>query len=309
MRRWRPAPRAGARVALVAPASALGPERAAEAVARLSALGLQVRLGPHLEARDGPWAGTVEQRADDLAWALTAPDVDIVWLARGGEGTQAVTARLPWPAVLASPRPVVGMSDATFLHAALSRRSVPSVHAAMPGVGGGWDPFVAGAALAALWADPPWTVPLPEAWPAPHAVRGGTAEGVLVGGNLTCLAAAVGTPLMPSLKGAILLLEDVSEAAYRIDRSLTQMAQAGALDGIAGVVLGTFTACEASGGLAPESVLERALAPYGVPILAGLPLGHGPVQSAVPLGVRCRLDADAGTLTVLESAWAAAGAT
>lgn len=225
--------------------------------------------------------------------------MDIVWLARGGEGTAEVAAALPWPEIVRAPRPVVGMSDATFLHGALARAGVPSVHGAMPGVAVGWSAFAAESALWALGGCAPAPLPLPEGWPAPRAVRGGGAEGPVVGGNLTCLAAAVGTPLMPPTRGAILLLEDVSEAAYRIDRCLVQLRLSGALDGVAGVALGTFTDCAASAGLELDAVLERHLAALGVPVLAGLPLGHGPVQSALPLGVPCRLDADAGTLTVL----------
>lgn len=302
---WRPLRRQGARAALVAPAAALPEGAAGTAVERLEALGLEVRPGRALERRDGPWAGSLAERVADLAWAMTAPDIDLVWLARGGEGTAAVAAALAWPAV--RPRPVIGMSDATFLHLALARRGIPSIHAAMPAVGTGWTAFGAAAALGALWPELPWTMPAPEDWPAPRALRGGRAEGRVVGGNLTCLAAAVGTPLMPDTRGRILLLEDVSEAAYRIDRCLTQLGQAGALRDLAAVALGTFSACEPSGGLDAEAVLERHLAPLGVPVLAGLPLGHGPVQSALVLGARCRLCADDATLTLLESPYGPGG--
>lgn len=289
----------GARVALVAPAGALPAGMADIAAERLRGLGLEVRAGRHLEARDGPWAGSVAERLEDLAWAMTDPEIDLVWLARGGEGTAVVADALPWRSIARRPRPVVGMSDATFLHGALARRGIASVHGAMPGVQSGWDDFVARAALGALTAAAPWPLPLPAAWPVPRALVPGRVEAPVVGGNLTCLAAAVGTPLMPPTRGRILLLEDVSEAAYRVDRCLTQLGQAGALRDLAAVILGTFTACGESGGLTVEEVLERHLRPLGVPVLAGLPLGHGHVQSALPLGVACRLDAGAGTLTVV----------
>jgi muramoyltetrapeptide carboxypeptidase len=294
---WRPWS-GPARVALVAPAGALPEGMAAVALERLEALGLEVRPGRHLAARDGPWAGTLAERLQDLSWAMTDDEIDAVWLARGGEGTAAVAAALPWRRILRRPRPVVGMSDATFLHGALGRRGIPSVHGAMCGVDG-WNAFAAAAALGAVAAPPPWPMPLPEGFPAPRPLRAGRVEAPVVGGNLTCLAAAVGTPLMPPTRGRILLMEDVSEAAYRIDRCLTQLAQAGALRDLAGVLLGTFTDCGPSGGLTVDDVLERHLAPLGVPVLAGVPLGHGAVQSALPLGVRCRLDAVAGRVTVV----------
>jgi len=306
VRPWRAAPAAGARVALVAPAFALPDGALGGAVAAIEALGLSVAVGPHAACRSGPWAGDADERLADLAWALTAEDVDVAWMARGGEGTAEVAARLPWAAVVARGMPVVGMSDITALHGGLCRRGIPSVHGAMPTTG--WDPFQAGAAWRALTAPPPWTLDAPPGAPPPTALRGGVARGPLVGGNLTVLAAIAGTPLAPDTRGAILLLEDVDERAYRLDRCLVQLRLAGMLEGLAGVALGTFTDCPPVAGLTAEAVLERHLRPLGVPVLAGLPLGHGPVQSAVPLGVEAGMDADAGTLTVLEAPFARAGA-
>jgi muramoyltetrapeptide carboxypeptidase len=300
----------GATVALVAPAYALTPEAAEEAQAGLAALGLRVRPGRHLAARDGPWAGGVAERVADLAWALTAPDVDGVWAARGGAGTLAVAGALPWRRVAARPRPVVGMSDITALHAGLARWGIPSLHAPMPGggAGGGWDAWAAGAALAALSAPPPWSVPRPPDAPPPEAWAGGRAEGPVVGGNLTLLAACAGTPLQPPTGGAILFLEEVGEAAYRVDRALTQLALAGMLAGVAGVAVGAFLRCPPSGGVDVEEVLRRHLLPLGVPVLARLPVGHGEARAPLPLGVRARLDAERGELVVLEAPWGAAAA-
>jgi muramoyltetrapeptide carboxypeptidase len=295
---------AGARVALVAPAYALPEGAAAVAAERLHALGLEVVPGRHLAARDGPWAGSVAERLADLRWALGAADVDAVWLARGGEGTAAVAIRLE-RGDLARSRPVLGMSDATFLHSRLARAGVPSVHAPMPatGEGQGWDDWAAGAALAAVGREPPWTVEAPPLWPSPRTLVRGRAEGVLVGGNLTVLAATAGTRLRPPTRRRILFLEEIGEAAYRVDRALEQLTQAGMLRDVAGVAVGSLVDCPPSGGLTAEAVFERHLAPLGVPVAFGLPLGHGAARAAVPLGVRVALDADLGTLTVLEAAW------
>ena len=306
--RFRPLPEAGATVALVAPAFALPDGMADMARERLEALGFTVVPGMHLSDRHGAWAGTVSDRAADLSWALTDAAIDLVWAARGGEGTSAVAACLPWAEIERRPRPVVGMSDLTFLHAALGRRGIASVHGAMPGVGReDWDAFTASAALKALFA-PGWRpLPMPAAWPAPRAIRTGAAEGPLVGGNLAVLAAACGTPFMPDTRGAILLLEDVGEAAYRIDRSLTQLAQAGVLDGLAGVALGTWTGCTATADATVDRVLEDHLDRLGVPVLAGLQLGHGVTQSVVVLGAAARLDAAAAALSLGPAPWVAEG--
>jgi muramoyltetrapeptide carboxypeptidase len=126
----------------------------------------------------------------------------------------------------------------------------------------------------------------------------GIATGVLLGGNLSLLVSTVGTPDMPDLSGAILLLEDVSEAPYKVDRMLTHLRRAGALRGLAGVALGHFTDCEDKWPTTIVDVLGEHLGSLGVPVLGGLPIGHGTDQLTVALGTLSTLDADAGILTV-----------
>jgi len=126
----------------------------------------------------------------------------------------------------------------------------------------------------------------------------GRAEGTLLGGNLAMLAATIGTPHAPDLTDAILLLEDVTEAPYRIDRMLTHLRRAGWLDQVKGIAVGQFTDCTDEGRTTPEDVLVERLAGSGVPILGGLPVGHGQQHAAVGLGVPAVLDVAAGTLTV-----------
>jgi muramoyltetrapeptide carboxypeptidase len=121
----------------------------------------------------------------------------------------------------------------------------------------------------------------------------GRADGTLLGGNLTLLAATAGTRHQPDLTGAILLIEEVNEAAYRVDRMIVQLKRSGWFDGLAGVAVGSFTACPDAGRVLAEHLNE-----LGIPVLAGLPIGHGPTRFTVPLGVPAHLDADTGTLTV-----------
>lgn len=303
--RRRPARlRAGATVAVVAPSGpVVGEERVRRGTAVLEGLGFRVQLAPHARDADGYLAGTDEHRAADLLDALEAPDVDAVMVLRGGYGALR-TVRAIDPARLAAltarpPKPVIGFSDATVLHAVLGRAP-------------GWVTFH-GPVLTSLGTATPATATALRATlfgPVPQTVVGtpmapGRATGILLGGCLSLVASLLGTPWQPDLDGAVLLLEDVDEPPYAVDRMLTSLLAAGALDGLAAVVLGTFTDCHARPGPSPtsasppvEDVLHERLVPLGVPVLAGLPVGHGRDVLTLPLGVRATVDADAGRLEV-----------
>ena len=139
-----------------------------------------------------------------------------------------------------------------------------------------------------------------------RAIRGGQASGRLLGGNLTVLSALVGSPYLPDFDGAILFIEDTDEAEYRIDRMLTQLALAGILRRVAGVIFGQCTDCRASGpsygGFTISEVLQQHLAPLGVPAFQGAFFGHIANQFSLPVGARATIDADAGTIQLLEPA-------
>lgn len=136
--------------------------------------------------------------------------------------------------------------------------------------------------------------------------HGGKASGRLLGGNLTVLTALMGTPWLPDFDGAILFLEDVDEAEYRIDRMLTQLSLAGVLKRVAGVVFGQCTSCRNNapslGGFTLSEVLQQHLEPLGIPAFQGAPFGHVANQVSLPVGVRAEIDADAGTIRLLEPA-------
>jgi muramoyltetrapeptide carboxypeptidase len=132
---------------------------------------------------------------------------------------------------------------------------------------------------------------------------GGTVEGPLLGGNLSVFTRLLGTPFMAPLDGAILLLEDLSEQPYRLDRMWTHLELAGVFRRIRGIALGQFLGCEPrDGGFTAAEVLRDLAAATGVPCASGFPIGHGDVNEAVPLGVRVRLEADVARLTFLEAA-------
>ncbi|NUT08298.1 MAG: LD-carboxypeptidase [Hamadaea sp.] len=291
---------AGDLVALVSPSGPVRSVRADAAVGVLTGWELRTRLGRHALARTGYLAGTDEQRLADLNDAFADPEVRAVLCLRGGYGMQRIVDGLDLDAVRADPKLVMGFSDITALHLALWQGArLATVHGPVAAQldKGAQSPTALGAKTV-LMSSAPVTVKADEAESTFHVRSAGRAEGVLIGGNLAMLASSVGTAHMPDLTGAILLVEDVNEQPYRIDRMLTQLLRSGALTGLAGVAIGQFTECDAEGGPAAEEVLEERLAPLGVPLLGGLPIGHGDQHVAIGVGVPAVLDADAGTLHV-----------
>ncbi len=296
---------AGDRVAVIAPSGTLVPERLERGVAVLESWGLEVVVGRHAREQRRHLAGSDEQRAGDLQRAWCDPAVRAVICARGGSGAARIVDLLDWAAMRAAgPRVLVGFSDVTVLHQAVANRL---------GLATLFGPMAATVAFAgadsAADADPASAEMLRATLFAPQSVRvladgdlrcevPGRAGGVIVGGTLALLANTVGTPEHRPARGGIALLEDIAEPAYRIDSMLTQLLRTGWFDGVAGIVLGSWTDC---GPGALETVLER-LAPLGVPLASGLPFGHAVPQLTVPLGLEADLDADAGTLTLRQPA-------
>jgi muramoyltetrapeptide carboxypeptidase len=304
----------GSRVALVAPAGPLL-ERddltRAESLCR--ALGYEPSLGRHTAERHGYFAGTDDQRLDDLNDALRNPEVAAIWCIRGGYGTTRILDRVDFDALARRPKPLIGYSDITaVLNAATRRTGVVTFHAPMARVS--MAPFsrwhfervLASAEPAGRLGrlpDPP-DVLLPRENRI-ATLRSGVAEGPLAGGNLTLLQCLVGTRHFPDLDGAILFLEDVGEDLYRVDRMLAHLRMAGTLDRLAGIAVGRFTELKramSDGALGFDEVLATYFLPLGIPVAHGFPIGHIDDQWTLPLGVRARLDADSGELELLEAA-------
>lgn len=287
---------AGARVALVAPAGPLrGPDDVARGEANARSLGWEPVVGPHALRRAGYLAGDDAVRLADVQRAIDDPAVDGVWCLRGGYGTMRLLPELDLARFARRPKALVGFSDITALHAAVGLAGVVSYHG--PVARGALPEFSRRSLHAAVAAHADPCGHAPDARP----LRGGAAAGVLAGGNLALLAALVGTPWMPDLRGAILVLEDVHEAAYRVDRMLRQLRLAGALDGVRALAVGQFTdvPAEPAGETRPlDDVLAELADELRVPCLAGLPVGHVDEQWTLPLGAPAALDADAGTLAV-----------
>ena len=240
-----------------------------------------------------PWsylAAPDNVRLDDLRQGLTQPAVGALWSARGGYGTMRLLDALPDDALQQNPRWIVGYSDITALHLWANTQGIASIHA----------PLIT--SLTRHTGDElEQTLAILRGGPAPtfaglQTLHPGKQRGRLIGGNLTLLQAMIGTRWFPNLDGAILLLEDIAEPAYRIDRMLTSLRMSGRARGIRGIVFGEFTRCAGLDETTEPALLTRWTREFQCPVVRGIPVGHGDRNHPIVLGVDYELDADAGTL-------------
>ena len=274
-------------------------------MAALEGAGVRTLRSPNLGRQRGYLAGSPEERAADLHWAFAAPEVDVVLEIRGGYGSGQVVPLLDLDLIGANAKPFVGMSDITLLHLALGRLAglvtlwgPMCVQLGRPGADYSLDRLV----LALRGEIDPIRGSSGDR--LHETLCPGRARGPLVGGTTTLLAASLGTPYELETEGCVLLLEDVDVEPYEIDRCLTQLLHAGKLEAAAGFAIAEHADVhteDSFGGHTLElvEVFEDILVPLGLPVLCGLPLGHGERLATVPLGVDVELDAGAGTLSVL----------
>jgi muramoyltetrapeptide carboxypeptidase len=292
----------GDTVGVVSPAAAIDREHLERGVTALERLGFRVKVSCHALDRGAIVAGSDEVRARELQAFFADPEVDAIFAARGGYGAGRILPLLDFGAIARTPKVFMGFSDATFLlNALVGRAGMVCFHGPMVAMD-----FARGLREASLdhlrrlLAGETGSFELP----ARAALKDGTAEGEIVGGCLSLVAAAIGTPYAPPFDGAILFLEDTGEKAYRIDRMLVQLGQAGVLRRVAAVVFGALRppdGSEAEHRLISECVAEQA-ARLDCPVLAGIEAGHGSANFTIPFGVRARVDAGARRLSFLEPA-------
>lgn len=299
--------RPGDAVAVVAPASPMAERDAVRrSIAFLEGLGLRVVLGPATPGRHGYLAGTDHDRASDLAWALTDESIDGVVCLKGGYGSMravlALEELLPDPPRGTPPKPLIGFSDITVVHAYLATRlGWASYYGPTLARLDGASNYTTSSFRHALMDPGPTLVASAPGCPPIATISDGVAEGPLAGGCLTLLAALVGTPWEVDLTGTILFFEDVDIQPYEVDTALTQLLASGALDGVRGFVVGDHTRCyapELRESLSVAEVVADLLVPLGLPIITNVPIGHGAHQATLPLGVLAHLDAAAGVLEV-----------
>jgi muramoyltetrapeptide carboxypeptidase len=288
--------RPGDRIRFVSPASTPERERVMRAAAMLRDWGLRVDFGAHAFDQRGYLAGSDGDRLADFNDALRDPDIRAIFATRGGKGSYRIADRLDFAAARRDPKPLVGFSDITVLHLSLYRAlGLPGLHGALMATKP--DSANARSLRQALMTDAPITIAARDDEPTGVLTTSGTARGRLLGGNLDAIAISAGWAL-PPLNGAILLLEAVDMFLGHVDRQLTMLRKAGHLDGIVGVALGQFTGFAPIKGTTILDLLGEHLQASGVPVLGGLPLGHGEMPLCTWIGTDAVLDATAGTLTV-----------
>jgi muramoyltetrapeptide carboxypeptidase len=328
-----PALNPGDTIGVVAPSGVVNRKRVERAISRLQQVGFQVKTYGDLYRSRGYLAGDDQTRVSELMSAFTDPVVRAIFPARGGYGIARLLHRLDYDQIRRQPKIVTGFSDITALHLALQRHcNLVTFHSPnlMDGLGAvkGLGTLAEQSYWRALRADNYQATSEQNALPGKSSghtgyallgsdstgmlemgvvletVQTGQAEGRIVGGNLALIASTLGTPYEIDTTDRLLFLEDIGEPPYRIDRYLSQLRLAGKLDPLTGVILGHFTNCqptEREKSLSLDEVMADYLAPLNVPVVRNFPAGHEMPNLTLPLGVLARLDADKGSLELLEN--------
>jgi muramoyltetrapeptide carboxypeptidase len=292
-----PALAAGARVAMLSPAGPLSGEADLERAERNARdLGWEPRAYPHALAREGYLGGNDASRLADLNAAIRDPRIDAIWCLRGGYGSMRILDAIDYDSLRRSPKAILGFSDITALHLAVRARSnLVSYHA--PNARAMLTPFSRESLLCATSARDPFAGAPPLTW-----LQEGDAGGPLEGGNLALICSLLDTAYSARFDGAILVLEDVSEPLYRIDRMLRQLILSGALARVAGLCFGAFTDRGDESDAAPRSLdvlFREAAAHVRGPVVCDVPCGHIPDQWTLPLGARAELSRSRGLVLAL----------
>lgn len=287
----------GDTIGIVAPASPFSQERFNKGVAVLESMGFRVSFDDDLFIKQEYLAGSDIHRADQVNRLFADREIKAIVCARGGFGAMRVLALLDYEAIKKHPKIFVGFSDISALLSVLDARcGLVAFHGPMVTTLADAGQETKEALLAALTSD----VKL-ELIPANgRVINPGQASGPMAGGNLTTLCHLVGTPYAPSYSGKIVFFEDKGEAAYRIDRMLSQMKLAGCFEGLVGLVLGSFEDCGEFDEIC--RITAEMFKDAGIPVLAGFDIGHGKTNITIPLGIEATLDADRQRLMFHESA-------
>lgn len=284
--------RPGSTIGVAAPAGPFDPDRFSEGLKVLESAGFKVHAPDDLFKSFRYLAGSDQHRAETVNRLFADPDIDAIICARGGFGSMRVLPHLDFDLIGANPKVFIGFSDASvLLNILYARCRMVTFHGPVVTTLANDRQRTVNALLEAITDEAPLVITAADG----QTIQAGTATAAVCGGNLATLCHLIGTPFEPQYRDHLLFLEDCNEAAYSIDRMLSQMRLAGNLDGIAGLILGSFEGC---------GPLEEILAivgdlgiPSGVPILAGFEAGHGAVNTTLPVGVPACIDASAKTLT------------
>lgn len=277
----------------------------------MEALGFKVKLGKNLMNRFGHLAGTDQERAGDLNQMFADPEVKAIVCIRGGSGASRILPLIDYDLVRKNPKPLMGYSDVTALHCALhSQTGLITFHG--PNGSGSWNSFNV-KQFENLFFNQTKVTFKNEGGKGDELVlkanriqtlKGGTAEGKILGGNLTVLTALSGSPYYPDFQDSILFIEDVGEDPYRIDRMMSTLQLNGTLGKIKGFIFGQCSDCKPGGGygsLTVDQILDQYILPLNIPAYTGAMIGHIPRQFIVPVGAQVKMDANAGTFTLTQT--------
>lgn len=280
----------GDRVAIVSTARKVSPEEMAPAIKKLQHWGLEPVEGVHLYREDRQFAGTVEERRQDLQWALDDPSIRGVLCARGGYGTVQLIDRIDFASFRAAPKWIIGYSDVTVLHSHINRHfGIATIHGPMAIDLGKDSPE----ALEALWNALFLGLDGYCFQGKPSLDSPGRAKGALIGGNLSILYSLTGTDSMFDAAGKVLFIEDLDEYLYHIDRMMQNLRKSAVLDRIEGLLVGGLTQMndnQVPYGKTAETIVAETMSDHGVPVGFGFPAGHMPQQRALYFGVEVELD-------------------
>jgi len=301
--------RPGDRVGLVSPATAAFETEPTKIwVDALETLGFEVILGDNYYDRHGYFAGEDAARASDINAFFKEPSIKMIF-ARGGWGAPRVLPLLDYDMIRANPKVLLGYSDATALLSAVhTKTGLVTFHGPSP-----LNTFSAEHFRRVVMNGENYTMSNPtfitsndlvQTENRIQTIRGGKATGRILGGNLSLLTAITGSEYLPKWEGSILFIEDVDEAVYRVDRMMTELALSGVLNKIAGFIFGRCTDCDPGGGfgsLTMEEMLAEHIVPLGIPAFSGSMIGHIEEQFTIPIGIDVEIDADAGSIRMLEA--------
>lgn len=291
----------GSRIALIATARWVEESLVIEAETKIRAEGFEPTRGKNLMKRYGQFAGTDEERAADLQAALDNASISAIFIMRGGYGTHKIMDGISLDGFKKSPKWLVGFSDVTVLHGLLQNHGIPSLHAPMPSTYSGATHESMDSLFNALeGALPSWSLATDS-----RSIQG-QAEGRLVGGNLSVLSSILGTDCFPVQEGDVLVLEDIDEMIYHVDRMMLQLDRAGILKKLNGLILGGFSELrdntKAFGfssdnpyGMTAEEIILSYAKPLGIPVMVGAPVGHIADNRTMILGAHAMLTVNRDT--------------
>ncbi len=302
----------GQKVGIVSPSAATADRMEfTYAQEAMEALGLEVKLGENLKNRLGHLAGTDQERAEDLNTMFADPEISAIVCLRGGSGAARILPLLDYEMIKANPKALMGYSDITALHCAIqSQTGLISFHG--PNGSGSWNSYHVSQFQQVFFEQKLVSFQnqigkgddLVAKGNRIQTLTSGSVDGKILGGNLTVLTALSGTPYYPDFQDSILFIEDVGEDPYRIDRMMSTLQLNGTLSKIKGFIFGQCSECKPGSGYGAftiDQLMDHYILPLGIPAYIGAMIGHIPKQFILPIGAKVRMNANSGTITMLEN--------